>query len=329
MQHILRFALAAGLAMTAVAGHAVAPYMNYQGRLLDNDGQAMTSGPLEMRVNIYNVVSGGTPVWGPFHFDLAPTQALTSGHAPKANVLADGRFNVIIGPTDTTNRGLSLPFKESGSTGQLYVELSVTLGGTVKTIEPRSLFLTAPFAFQAKHMENLYDQDGWLWAPSSSGLTFSNAASEVKASKFNGVNQGDITIPAGTVNSRLTVQKPATFSAAATFNAPATFNAAASFPGGVTGDMNVTGLVRMGTNYTGIYTVSGNGGAAAITKVFTNNNGMQLAADKHICFLVSHKPHNGSNTNLEATCSTDADSGVWKGTVSYYATCSFGCLQIR
>src|SRR5687767_11579554 len=94
MKHVLRtIVFAAALIATA---HAQPAYVNYQGRLTDDIGQALPGGAYRLTFNIYDAPTGGNLIWGPFLCDgVAGT-----GHSALAMV-ANGRFNVVLGPQDT------------------------------------------------------------------------------------------------------------------------------------------------------------------------------------------------------------------------------------
>jgi len=127
--------LIASVAGLAAAAHAQPAYMNYQGRLLDAGGQ-----PLEF--NIYDSPNGTNRVWGPF---LCDTNS-GDGHAARA-VVANGRFNVILGPNDTATRPLTGAFLED----ERFVEIKVNGGDPIL---PRQQFLSAPYAMRAEFADH-------------------------------------------------------------------------------------------------------------------------------------------------------------------------------
>src|SRR6185436_20237080 len=93
-------ALFAALLTTASAQPT---YLNYQGRLTDNNGQPLpSSGTNNLAFNIYTAASGGTALWGPFLAD----GVIGTGHTAKT-IVSNGRFNVILGPTDTASRSIA------------------------------------------------------------------------------------------------------------------------------------------------------------------------------------------------------------------------------
>jgi hypothetical protein len=161
-------ALFAALVNTASAQPAS---LNYQGRLTDNLGQPLPSGATNLTFNIYAVTSGGTAIWGPFLCD----GAAGAGHAARA-IVSSGRFNVILGPTDTASRSIGNVFTTNDT---LFLEIQV--GGT--TIQPRQQFLTAAYAFEASHA----DQSSTVSDPN---VSYRNTANVFAATnRFAGVVQ--------------------------------------------------------------------------------------------------------------------------------------------
>ncbi len=124
--------------LLAVSAWAQPNYFNYQGVLKDDQGEPLDTGAYQMEFNIYDVALDGDPIWGPFLFD----DGTDEGHTKMVQV-ANGRFNVILGPTDTTGRSLSEVFS-GGDTA--YVQLRV---GTGDPILPRQQILSTPYAFKA------------------------------------------------------------------------------------------------------------------------------------------------------------------------------------
>jgi len=123
--------------LLALSAWAQPNYFNYQGLLKDDQGEPLDTGAYQMEFSIYDVALDGDPIWGPFLFD----DGTDEGHSKRVQV-ANGRFNVILGPTDTTGRSLAEVF--SGDTA--YVQLRV---GTGDPILPRQQILSTPYAFKA------------------------------------------------------------------------------------------------------------------------------------------------------------------------------------
>lgn len=138
-QALLSGALFAALLTTASAQPS---YLNYQGRLTDNNGQPLSSsGTNILEFNIYNAATAGTLIWGPFLCD----GTAGPGHAAKT-IVSSGRFNVILGPSDTTSRSITNVFTND----IVYLEIRANNG---TPIQPRQQFLTAPYAFEATHAD--------------------------------------------------------------------------------------------------------------------------------------------------------------------------------
>jgi len=87
-----------------------------------------------MEFNIYDQASLGAKVWGSFLFDGGGGH----GHGPLVPV-ANGRFNVIIGPLDTASTPISAAFGSSNR----FVEIKVNGGSPIL---PRQQFLSTPYA---------------------------------------------------------------------------------------------------------------------------------------------------------------------------------------
>ena len=105
--------------------------MNYQGRLTDMNGNAVTALTATLTFNIYDASSGGTRHWGPFSVNAD---------------LIDGRFNVLLGPNDTSNRPIANAFNGGGNR---YIRVTVAGSGNL----PRQQIFAAPTAFHAKNAD--------------------------------------------------------------------------------------------------------------------------------------------------------------------------------
>lgn len=131
-----RASLLAALALL-LAIKAPAQLMNYQGRLTDNSGNPLVDGQYTLTFRLYPASTNGTSTWGPFITD----GGVGDGHSAKADVV-NGRFNVILGPADTSARSLA-----SGmASGASYLEIQV---GANPPILPRQRLLAAPRALAA------------------------------------------------------------------------------------------------------------------------------------------------------------------------------------
>lgn len=130
-------ALLSALLLMAAALPAAAQ-MNYQGRLTDPSGNPLGDGQYTLEFSLWDAATGGTApanqVWGPYTLD-------GSAGKPKAD-LVSGRFNVIIGATDASNRQLRDSFS-----GARFLQIKV---GTNSPITPRQQILAAPDAVHAQ-----------------------------------------------------------------------------------------------------------------------------------------------------------------------------------
>lgn len=145
MQTRLLFALA--MLVMAIEGQAqgVLPdTMNYQGTLLDSAGDPVADGDYDVEFRIFSQATGGTAVWGPHEFD----GTAGTGHSAMVSTI-DGRYNVVLGPVDSSSRSIVSVFNGSvAGSDTRYVE--VTVGGT--TILPRQRILSAPYALASLGM---------------------------------------------------------------------------------------------------------------------------------------------------------------------------------
>ncbi|MDQ8202390.1 phage tail protein [Pelagicoccus sp. SDUM812003] len=124
--------------------HAQPDYVNYQGLLKDAEGQPLSTGSYQMEFNIYDeATGGGMLIWGPFYYD----DGSGDGHAKQVPV-ANGRFNVILGPKDTAGRYLS----DSFSGDMAFVEISVAGGDPIL---PRQQILSTPYALESANAKTL------------------------------------------------------------------------------------------------------------------------------------------------------------------------------
>lgn len=136
-----RTALLIALVAGVTAGFGQPAYMNYQGRLLDPGGQPLTNGTYILEFNIYDSANGTNRVWGPFYCD----DGAGDGHATRA-VIANGRFNVILGPNDASLRALAEAFQED----ERFVEIRVNDGAPIL---PRQQILSAPYALRSRYAQ--------------------------------------------------------------------------------------------------------------------------------------------------------------------------------
>jgi len=135
--------LALLMSRAAAPAQGVPSLINYQGQLLDANGNPMPTGNYDIEVRLFAVESGGGAIWGPQIFN---GQSGT-GFAPKVAVV-QGRFNLVLGPQDTGAQDMATVFAANQS---VYIELKV---GTANPISPRQQVLAAPFALSAANAAN-------------------------------------------------------------------------------------------------------------------------------------------------------------------------------
>lgn len=114
------------------AGQIVPAAVNYQGRLTDVNGQAIT-GTRDLSFSVFGSSSGGTAIWGPKKFSAVP--------------LVNGYFNVVLGPNDDASpaRSILSAFGANAS----FLEVTILSGATPQVIQPRQQILTSPYAAMA------------------------------------------------------------------------------------------------------------------------------------------------------------------------------------
>lgn len=136
---------------TAAAQTATVPHLvNYQGLLVGANGTNMPDGNYVLTFNVYsNANSSATPVWGPQIFDGQNAV----GHGGTVSLIG-GRFNLVLGPTDT--QGNDIINALSGTNRYL----AITVGGTTNIV-PLQQILSSPFALRAANSDSLGGIGGW------------------------------------------------------------------------------------------------------------------------------------------------------------------------
>ena len=138
--------------------------INYQGRLTDATGAALDPGPTTLTFSLWTAATGGSSFWGPYILD----GGTATGHGPQADVVADGRFNVIIGATDTTGRSLTT---QLGTSTTAYLQIQV---GSSAPISPRQIILAAPRALIADVIPNVTPVGSGVTIPGNVGIGTTN-----------------------------------------------------------------------------------------------------------------------------------------------------------
>jgi hypothetical protein len=136
-----------------LTAQSVPPLINYQGQLLAANGSPLPTGDYEIELNLYPVEAGGAVVWGPLKFNGQSGPGLR----PKVSAF-EGRFNLVLGPEDTTGRQLAEVVAASPA---LYLEIKV---GTGSPIAPRQQLLTAPYALSAAKAQDAVQLGGYDWS---------------------------------------------------------------------------------------------------------------------------------------------------------------------
>ncbi len=116
--------------------------INYQGKLTGADGSPLATADYTLSFKIYNQASSGTAVWGPQNFPNVP--------------VAQGYFNVILGPLDTGGKSIVDAF----ATANAYLEIMVNNGSPIL---PRQRVLSAPYAVHAEKSDysNYAEKSGY------------------------------------------------------------------------------------------------------------------------------------------------------------------------
>lgn len=157
----IRTTLAAITSSLVLTASAVPGLLNYQGKLLDPEtNQALTDGPHTLVFQLHDSATDGNVLWGPFSIT--------------ANT-SNGFFNVILGPSDTTDppREIENAF---GNSDSVFLSISVD-GGT--PLEPRQQILSGPFAFKANFAEETSELTGTWTVPAGQPATIKVGGSEV------------------------------------------------------------------------------------------------------------------------------------------------------
>jgi Phage Tail Collar Domain len=115
--------------------------LSYQGRLLDSSGKALSHrvDGYRLTFRIFNAQApAGTLVWGPFEFDLSPSDSVSNGHRYRVPVV-DGWFSVVLGEWDTAGNSLA----DCLYSPERFLEVAVDGGSPVV---PRQRIISAPYA---------------------------------------------------------------------------------------------------------------------------------------------------------------------------------------
>lgn len=114
------------LSLAHAAG--VPPLINYQGTLTDAYGVPIADTTKPMEFNIYDAPTGGNLIWGPQLFATVP--------------VINGRFNVILGTTDSMGRSIANAFNADNR----YLGIRA---GSLSELVPRQQILSTAYAIQS------------------------------------------------------------------------------------------------------------------------------------------------------------------------------------
>ena len=214
---------------------AINPMINYQGRLTDSSGVAVTNGSYNMRFRLYTSATGGSPIF---------TETLTGNNR---HPVVSGLFSVMVGSTTDIS---AIDFSQT-----LY--LGVEIGGTDNVtptwdgeMSPRKIIGSVPSAFVAKNLDGGSATTSNLLVTSSTTLQ-----------NFTGVNAttSNIFSTSGTITSLI-----ATTLTSGLINGQ-TISSAANFTGTLTaisGLTNLSNLLLNGSttlqNFTGVNSTTTN-----------------------------------------------------------------------
>ena len=127
--------------MFAFAQTASVPELiNYQGQLLDQNGDPLPTAEYSLAFSIYDADGSegndGSLIWGPKFYDDVP--------------VVQGHFNILLGPQDDSPsaRAITYVFNESARFLEITL-VGVGAGGEDEVISPRQAILSAPFAMHA------------------------------------------------------------------------------------------------------------------------------------------------------------------------------------
>lgn len=126
---------AAVLVQAAIADIAVPATINYQGVLVDANGNRLPDGNTNVIFSVWDSVQTGNLIWGPVTNPVAVVR---------------GSFNTLVGGPDSTTptpRDFGSTLAAQAQVPNAPAFLQITLGGT--SAQPRQQILSAPFAFVA------------------------------------------------------------------------------------------------------------------------------------------------------------------------------------
>ena len=174
MDFLLLFFVSSFLLQPSSFSADVPAAINYQGKLMDHEGNPVTSGGYRVGFRIWNDATG------------TGTVHLVWGREYPVNVMADGLFNVLLANSGGT--AVSNPAPQTNDLLQAFQDADRYLGltivetplgpvGSPEEIEPRQQLASAPFVFQAQGAMNAEQATGGFRV--SNGLVVASGGLEV------------------------------------------------------------------------------------------------------------------------------------------------------
>ena len=220
-------------AMPASAAQTVPYKINFQGRLTDNSGNALSDGLYNVKFRLWNALSAGSNVWEGDRIITASDRRIQ---------VTNGLFNIQFGDTAQGDPALS-PALFSNGTFPLYLEVELPTPATAScavnacavftegAMTPRQALASAPYAFSADTLDGL-DSSAFaqLGVSNTGSLTITGALQGGTAS-FTGAsalvlgstaNAAAIAFSDGTATARAVTLNVAPLTAAYTLTLPTT-----------------------------------------------------------------------------------------------------------
>ncbi len=134
------------LAPSALAADTINHQINYQGKLLDGASAPVSDGAYQMKISLYDVASGGAPVWTAKGTIGTPT-ALTV-------TTTDGLFTVLLGDTSVAGGSQNALTGLDWNNDSLYLGLTVSPDSAEMT--PRKHLGAVPQSFNSEQLQGMY-----------------------------------------------------------------------------------------------------------------------------------------------------------------------------
>ncbi len=139
-------AVSAGpLPATPPSSGAINEQINYQGKLMDSSGSPVTDGTYQIGIAIYNVASGGTPLWVATGTTGVPTKIPVT--------VSNGLFTVMLGDVSAAGQWQNpLSGITNWNSDSLYIGVTVESDGEMT---PRKRIGAVPQAFNAAQLQGM------------------------------------------------------------------------------------------------------------------------------------------------------------------------------